>query len=48
MDDNSLMYQKIKEGMLGKRGQDYDYKTQIEQIRTKYKEKIENLKKKII
>jgi hypothetical protein len=33
MDSNSIMYAKIKEGMLEKRGADYDYVAEIETIR---------------
>lgn len=36
MDENSIMYNKIKTGMLDKRGEDYDYKSEIESIRQKY------------
>lgn len=47
MDENSIMYNKIKAGMLEKRGQEYDYKSEIELIRQKYIEKLANLKETI-
>ena len=43
MDESSIMYNQIKSGMLQKRGPDYDYKAEIENIREKYKQKLVEL-----
>lgn len=44
MDETSIMYNQIKNGMLDKRGADYDYKSEIENIREKYKQKLISLR----
>lgn len=46
MNEESIMYQSIKNGMLAKRGPDYDYVKDIEIIRTNYKAKIDSMKAK--
>ena len=38
------MYKKISEGMVEKHGEDYDYKSEIEQIKVNYEERIRKLK----
>lgn len=43
MDETSVMYNKIKDGMLEKRGPNYEYKAEIETIREKYREKLISL-----
>ena len=35
-DENSVMYKKIKEGMIQKRGEEYDYVSEISNIRVNY------------
>ncbi len=47
MDETSIMYTQIKNGMLDKRGPDYDYKAEIQNIREKYKQKLISLRQTI-
>ena len=44
-DENSIMYKKIKEGMIQKRGEEYDYASEINIIRANYDERISKMKK---
>lgn len=40
MDENSIMYQSIKKGMIDKRGEAYDYQNEIIGLQNNYKIKI--------